>query len=147
MTDHMTMPKISRLEVVATGARRRWTPEAKQRIVAESYFVPRNVSATARRHGMSTSQLFTWRRLAREGKLGIAEHDVAFVPAIIAEREPVLVGPQADGGVTRSTTRVDTQTPVAGRMEIVLAGSRRLIVGSDVESEALARVIALLERL
>jgi hypothetical protein len=31
-------------------------------------------------------------------------------------------------------------------MEIVLAGSRRLIVGSDVESEALARVIAILER-
>jgi transposase len=146
MTDHTTMPKISRLEVVATGARRRWTPEAKQRIVAESYLVPRNVSATARRHGMSTSQLFTWRRQAREGKLCIAEHDVAFVPAVIAEREAVLAGPQAGGGMTRSTTRACTQTPVAGRMEIVLAGSRRLIVGSDVESKALARVLEILER-
>lgn len=140
------MPKISRLEVVATGARRRWTPEAKQRIVAESYVVPRNVSATARRHGMSTSQLFTWRRQAREGKLGIAEHDVAFVPAVIAEHEPVLTGPEASGGMARSATRDCAQTPVAGRMEIVLAGSRRLIIGSDVESEALARVIAILER-
>jgi transposase len=140
------MPKISRLEVVATGARRRWTSEAKQRIVAESYVVPRNVSATARRHGMSTSQLFTWRRQAREGKLGIAEHNVAFVPAVIAEREAVPSVPEASGGMMRSTTRDCAQVPVAGRMEIVLGGSRRLIVGSDVESEALARVIAILER-
>jgi hypothetical protein len=26
MTDHTPMPKISRLEVIATGSRRRWTP-------------------------------------------------------------------------------------------------------------------------
>ena len=146
MTDHTTMPKISRLEVIATGARRRWTPEAKQRIVAESFAVARNVSATARRHGMSTSQLFTWRRQAREGRLGTAEHDVAFVPAIIAEREPVLMGREARGSMTRSTTRAITQTPVVGQMEIVLAGDRRIIVGSDVEAEALARVLEILER-
>ncbi|BBB94626.1 transposase [Bradyrhizobium elkanii USDA 61] len=69
MTDHMPMPKVSRLEVVSTGARRRWTLEEKQRIVTESYGGPRLVSVTARRNGLSTSQLFTWRRLAREGKL------------------------------------------------------------------------------
>ncbi|WP_439400402.1 transposase (plasmid) [Bradyrhizobium sp. PMVTL-01] len=69
MTDHMPMPKVSRLEVVSTGARRRWTLEEKQRIVTESYDGPRLVSVTARRNGLSTSQLFTWRRLAREGKL------------------------------------------------------------------------------
>ncbi|WP_420921490.1 transposase [Bradyrhizobium elkanii] len=63
------MPKVSRLEVVSTGARRRWTLEEKQRIVTESYGGPRLVSVTARRNGLSTSQLFTWRRLAREGKL------------------------------------------------------------------------------
>ena len=44
---------------------------------------------------MSTNQLFTWRRQAREGKLSIAEHDVAFVPAIIAERDPDLAGLEA----------------------------------------------------
>jgi len=42
-----------------------WTLNEKQRIVAESYAVPRQVSATARRNGLSASQLFTWRRLAR----------------------------------------------------------------------------------
>ena len=41
MTDHTPISKISRLEVVSTGARRRWTLEEKQRIVAESYGGPR----------------------------------------------------------------------------------------------------------
>ena len=70
MTDHTPISKVSRLEVVSTGARRRWTLDEKQRIVAESYGGSRLVSVTARRNGLSTSQLFTWRRLAREGRLG-----------------------------------------------------------------------------
>jgi len=69
MTDHTPMPKVSRLDVISTGARRRWTLEEKQRIVAESYDGPRFVSATARRNGLSASQLFAWRRLAERGGL------------------------------------------------------------------------------
>lgn len=79
MTDHTTMPKISRLEVVATGSRRRWTPEAKQRIIEESLVVPQSVSATARRHGMSASQLFTWRRLVRDGGGKLIEYVVSLL--------------------------------------------------------------------
>ncbi|WP_456843692.1 transposase [Bradyrhizobium sp. USDA 4510] len=73
------MPKVSRLEVVSTGARRRWTLEEKQRIVAESYSGPRLASVTARRNGLSTSQLFTWRRLARAGRL-VEDAAPALVP-------------------------------------------------------------------
>jgi transposase-like protein len=61
--------KVSRLEVISTGARRRWTLAEKQRIVAESQAGRRQVSATARRYSLSVSQLFTWCRLAREGRL------------------------------------------------------------------------------
>ena len=140
------MPQISRLEVIATGARRRWTPEAKLGIVAESYAMPRNVSATARRHGMSSGQLFTWRRQAREGKLATADDVVAFVPAVITEGAPVLAGPDSGGGVARPTAQACTLTPATGRMEIVLADARRIIVGNDVDTSALGRVIAALER-
>src|SRR5665213_2230616 len=83
MTDHTPNSKVCRLEVVSTGARRRWTLEEKQRIVAESYGGPRLASATARRNGLSASQLFTWRRLAREGCLVEADEAATFVPAII----------------------------------------------------------------
>lgn len=106
-----------------TGAFRRWTPEAEQRIVGESYVVLRNVSATARRQGMSTSQLFTWRRQAREAKLAIAERDVAFVPAFIAVREPVLAGPEGSGGMTRYMAETGPQTLVADEWRRTLAAT------------------------
>jgi len=139
------MRQISRLEVIETGARGRWTPEEKQRIVAESFGAPRIVSATARRHGLSNSQLFTWRRLAREGKL-IADADaVAFVPAVVA---PELRIPDAppEPGPESLLPQADRKARAGGRMEIVLSGARRVIVGSDVDAAALMRVIDALER-
>src|SRR5712671_6095590 len=84
MTDHMPISKVSRLDVISTGARRRWTLAEKQRIVAESYSGPRLVSVTARRHGLSASQLFTWRRLARAGRLVETDETTVFAPAIIS---------------------------------------------------------------
>ena len=88
MTDRTFIRKISRLDVISTGARRRWTLEEKQRIVAESYSGPRLVSATARRNGLLASQLFTWRRLAREGRLAEADETAVFAPAIIRGESP-----------------------------------------------------------
>jgi transposase len=88
MTEHTPVPKVSRLDVISTGARRRRTLEEKRRIVAESYRGPRLVSVTARRNGLSASQLFTWRRLAREGRLVEADETTVFAPAIIRDESP-----------------------------------------------------------
>jgi transposase len=139
------MSKISRLEVITTGARRRWTPEEKQRIVAESFGAPRIVSATARRHGLSNGQLFTWRRLAREGKL-IAEADAAaFLPAVVGpeHRMPDAAPAPRPESLSPQTGHMSA---AGGRMEIVLSGAHRVIVGSDVDSAALMRVINAIER-
>jgi transposase IS66-like protein/transposase len=46
-----------------SGARRRWSLEEKLRIVAESERGPRQVSATARRHGLLPSQLIQTAKL------------------------------------------------------------------------------------
>jgi transposase len=55
---------VSRLEIVATGRRRRFTDEAKLRIVEEGFSGDgRQVSATALKHDVSRSQLYRWRRL------------------------------------------------------------------------------------
>src|ERR1700761_2004272 len=116
MTDHTPISKVSRLEVVSTGARRRWTLEEKQRIVAESYSGPRLVSVTARRNGLSTSQLFTWRRLARDGRLS---GDV--VPALV----PVEITP-APAPASISTPQTASSPPAqrarAGIIEIEFGG-------------------------
>lgn len=135
MTIHTTRPSVSRLEVISTGARRRWTLEEKQRIVAESFSVPRNVSATARRHGLASSQLFYWRQLAQQGKFSAPDDIPAFVPALVAR------GPKHTSGHTGAADLM------AGRMEIILSGhGARVIVGLDVDALALMRVINVLER-
>jgi len=131
MTNHTTIPTTSRLEVIETGARRRWTAEEKLRIVAESLSIPRNVSATARRHGLSNGQLFTWLRLARDGKL--VPNEPGFVPAIVAPLASVAAISAGD-------------TARSGRIEIVLSEPRRVIVDGDVDPAAIVRVIAALDR-
>lgn len=127
------MSKVSRLEVIQTGARRRWTAEEKRRIVAESASAPRQVSATAQRYGLSPAQLFAWRRLAREGRLGTGVEAVRFAQAIIS-CEPA--------------TRRPPLCPAAGqgRVEIVLGDGIRVIVDQEVDAGAVARLIGALER-
>jgi transposase len=61
--------QVSRLEVVNTGRRRRWSAFEKLRIVEASLSGPRQASATARRHDISNSLLFKWRKAYREGRL------------------------------------------------------------------------------
>jgi hypothetical protein len=51
MTEHTTMPKMSRSEVIQTVARRRRSLEEKRRIVAGAESGFRQTSATARRYG------------------------------------------------------------------------------------------------
>ena len=140
MTDHTPNSKVSRLEVVSTGARRRWTLEEKQRIVAESYGGPRLVSVTARHNGLSASQLFTWRRLAREGRLS-GDAVPALVPVEIAfpSAPAPMCAPQPPSSPPAQRAR-------GGIIEIELCGGFRVRVDRDVDAEALQRVLELLRR-
>ena len=128
MTDHKECHEVQRLEVVNTGRRRRWTLEEKLRIVAESFQGSGQVSATARRHDISPSLLYSWRKAFRDGYGGDGEM-VGFASAMIVSDEV----PAADQGA------------LAGRMEVVTRRGQRIIVGADVDADALARVVAALE--
>ena len=61
------MPQI---EIFRGQARRRWSVEAKRRVVAETLVPGATVHAVAQRHGVNTSQLFTWRKRFR-GDFGL----------------------------------------------------------------------------
>jgi transposase len=86
MVDHMvdTSRPRGRVEVqVGAGRRRRWSAEAKGRIVAESYGPGAVVSDVARRHDISPQHLFAWRKAARAGLLALpAEQAPLFVPVV-----------------------------------------------------------------
>ena len=142
------MPKISRLDVISTGARRRWTLAEKQRIVAESYDGRRQVSATARRNGLSASQLFTWRRFAREGRLVEADNGATFAQVMISCEPSTSSPPSFPERLVGAENSPSSSCPIGvpGRMEIVLTHGRRVIVDNGVDAAALARVVAVLER-
>src|SRR3954452_19313340 len=59
------------VEVVTRGERRRmWSEEQKQRIVAEAMQPGALVTEVARRWGIGTGLIYTWRRQMRQGELG-----------------------------------------------------------------------------
>ncbi|MBO0906585.1 IS66-like element accessory protein TnpA, partial [Jiella sonneratiae] len=121
---------FERLEIVETGRRRRWSDEEKLKIVVESMAAPRLVSATARRYGISRSQLATWRRTCRDEPAG-SDRMPTFVPAVLA---PVSELPRQASVATSS------------RLEIILTCGRRIVIDSGVDPEVLARVIAVVDR-
>lgn len=129
MDSHTHGGQVQRLEVVETGRRRRWSEDEKLRIVAESFNGPRLVSATARRYGISPSLLYTWRRAFRAERIEAEDLAPGFVPAmIIPEMRP------------------GAGTALTGRVEIVIAKGRRIIVDAEVDAAALARVVEVLDR-
>jgi transposase len=115
---------VRRLEVVETGRRRRWSVEAKRRIVEESLVPGMSASSVARRHGISPSHLFLWRKAHRDGALSGTWP--AFAPVTVEAPDRGLAG---------------------GRIEVVTGNGRRLIVGPDVDLAALVRLVEALERL
>src|SRR5437879_5052612 len=102
MDSHTHSPQIGRLEVVDTGRRRRWTEDEKLKIVLESLRAPRQVSATARRYGISRTLLLQWRRSFRVEQKGAAEQQIGFVPAMVVPQSeaevPARAGLAGGGG-------------------------------------------------
>ena len=59
---------FSRVEIITGVARRRrFTAEQKLAVVAETMQPGMSISYVARRHGLSPSLVFRWRRLMTEG--------------------------------------------------------------------------------
>ena len=110
------------------GRRRRlWSVEEKRRIVAETLHPGASVSVVARRHDVNANMLFTWRRSLGGADSSASAGVMTLVPAAIT------------GEPTPSLPSVRSAT--AGRMEIVLTSGDRVLVGADVDSAALARVV------
>jgi transposase len=130
MDSHKRSAQLERLEVVATGRRRRWSEDEKLKIVLESLQTSRAVSSTARRYGISRSLLIKWRRSFRPERHDPEGQQIGFMPAmVVAETAPTI--PAA---------------PARGRMVIVIANGRRIIVDAGVDAAALARVLEVLQR-
>ena len=121
---------LSRIEVVETGRRRRWTSAEKLRIVEESFSAPRLVSATARRYGIARQLLLGWRKAwASNHPAGEDSIGPTFVPAIVAPSTPPT-----------------KEAVEAGQIEIVSPQGLRVVFGPGADVEAVVRIARGLER-
>ena len=126
----MSAPR-PRIEVI-TGVerRRRWSWDQKRAIVEESLAPHASAAAIARRHGIGTGQLYTWRRQLLKRQLAETPR---FARVEVATESPRLIGPIAGPG-----------TGTAGTIEITLADGTSVRVTADVDGPALRRVLGVL---
>jgi transposase len=87
-----------RIEVfTGAGRRREWSPDQKATIIAESYRGEISVCDVARRYGLTPSQLFAWRRAARQQIASPAgPKESVFVPALVDAAEGAAAGDAAE---------------------------------------------------
>ena len=102
---------------------RSWPEELKREIVAASLEPGASVAVVARRYGVNANQLFSWRKLFRDGLL--AQSGPALVPVTVAVGSPDASAP----------------TGLGDTIEIDVPGGYRVRVGSGVDGKALRRVL------
>ena len=111
--------------------RRTWSADQKQRIIAESLAPGATVAEVARCYGLNSNMLFTWRRRERVVNDVAKTKTMNIVPVRVVEATP---------------TATAAASASMGRMEIVLVGGERILVGADVDATALARIVKALTR-
>ena len=127
--------------------RRRFSVEQKLAVLREAGAPGVNISAVARWHGLTPSQVFKWRRLAELGVIGIpgASELPSFVAVQVAADDvrEVTAEPPPSGRVDQSPAWKVAPSSVlrCGVIEIELDSGRRLRVDRDVDADALRRVL------
>jgi len=113
---------------------RRWGPEDKLRIVRETLLPGAVIAEVARRHGIGTGLLYTWR------KAMLASAVSGFVP-IEVQPEPESEGrpPAPPKGLAPG------RKPPAGRIEIEFPNGVRVRVDGGVDDAVLRGVLAALD--
>jgi transposase len=120
--------------------RRRWSQDDKVRIVEETLAPGAKVTEVARRNGVAASVVFTWRRQART----VERVGPCFAPLQIAA---AVTGEENEKPRSEDDKRMRSlSTARNGLIEIDLGNRRRIRVDAQVDSEALARVLDVLER-
>ena len=140
------------VEVISGRERRRaWTTEQKLQIVAESFEAGASPIAVARRHGIGSGLLYTWRQQVVRGELGVIVPQptpdfarVEIVPTPAGTEMPAACEPQSEVAPPDEATRLAILSQADRRIEILLASGVVVRVGAAVNQGALCRVLAAL---
>jgi transposase len=150
---------VSKAEILpGPERRRRWSVDQKLAIVAEMERAGSSGSAVARRYGISTGLLYTWRRQSQglatrsRGRTSKAA-PASFLPVVVRPEEELAVvalSPPTEASIAPPSIPVPAAAleggavPADGVIEIELSGGHRLRVDRHVDAEALRRVLSVL---
>jgi transposase len=133
----------ARIELITRGERRRrWTAEEKQAIAAQSLAPGASPSEVARLYGISTGQLYTWRRALLAAQ---PEHVKGGIGPF-ARVEMVAARPSGPAPAMPSALCAPSGASArpAGMIEIVLTDGTVVRVDARVDAAALGRVLSFL---
>lgn len=106
--------------VVRVERRRRWSDEEKLSILKETTQPGAIVAVVARRYGIGTGQLYTWRKQLLRGAMA------GFVPEEVMSAEPAQeptatgrIDIRAQGGLTVSIDRAVDRTALKLALEVI----------------------------
>jgi transposase len=125
---------------VLTGPerRRRWSIEEKLRILGQSVAPGSSVSLVCRMHGISSGQLYTWRKQFRTGEL------TGFAPVAVLADAPVEQLPGPAMAPDRTAPVICAEAAALGMIEVELPSGVKLRLKGNVEEAALRRVLSAL---
>ena len=139
--------RSQRIEVITRGERRRrWSVEQKREIAAESLEPGISPITVARRYGISSGLLYTWRRHLLEGSLGDTRRPVAKFARVEVMALPTDAVPVTRPAEQPSAAASGPMNHPDGMIEIALPGGVSVRVDAQVDSGALRRVLAALTR-
>jgi|SRR5712691_3717223 len=115
---------------LGVAPRRRRSADERRRVVEETLEAGASVARVALKYGVNANQVFQWRRLYRDGKLGApAQSAMKLLPVRVAGAEELPEpGP------------VEMVSPSSGAIHIELAGEVRISLEGSVDP-AIVRIV------
>lgn len=135
-----------RVEIITRGERRRsWTLEQKREIVVESLSSEMTPTEVARKHEISSGQLYTWRQQLLSQPGAVIERTLPRFAAVnLVSASPDVAGPAPTG--EDALPGLPTPARAGGVIEIMLPDGVSLRVDAEVDGRALSRVLNALDR-
>ena len=121
--------------ITSVERRRRWSHEDKERLVAACLEPGAVLSEIARAAGIHVSQLFRWRKELCQIEEPRPETASTLVPVILSEAQPAAPPISSEPPVPSHSRRKRSD------VTIDLGRGRRVRVDSDIDTEALGRIL------
>jgi len=123
------------MEIILGQARRRWSEDEKRALVVETFVEGETVCGVARRHNISRSMLFCWRKQYGEAlsRTAPASTPISFAAVAVAGPEP-------------ATPPNPPVPPAAPLIELEFASGARLRISGSADPDLVAAVMKALPR-